>query len=245
MFQLGELTALVTGASGGIGAAIAKALDAQGARVAISGTKKENLEKLAKELKNDPVILPCNLKSNEEVEQLIPQAEQALGKVDILVNNAGLTKDNLLIRLKDEDWDEVIAVNLTSCFRLTRAAIKGMMKRNYGRIINMSSVVAEAGNVAQANYCASKAGMIGFTKSVATEYAKKGVTANCVAPGFIDTSMTSVLHDQVKESLLNNIPLKRMGTPEEIASIVAFLASREASYITGQTLHVNGGMYMA
>lgn len=248
MFSLNSYTALVTGASGGIGQAIAKTLAAQGARVALSGTRQEILEKIAAEIKqaygNDPVILPCSLTDAQAIESLIPSAEERLGKVDILVNNAGITRDNLAMRMKDEDWQQVLDVNLTACFRLCRAAVKTMMKRRYGRIINISSVVASVGNPGQVNYCASKAGMVGLSKALAHEVATRGITVNCIAPGFIESEMTGVLPETVKEKILNNIPLSRMGTPHEIATAAAYLSSLEAAYITGQTLHVNGGMEM-
>ena len=243
MFSLIGQTALVTGATGAIGHAIACALHAQGAKIAISGTREAMLQELAAKLEGT-VVLPCNLSDATAVESLFSRAEEALGKIDILVNNAGITRDNLAIRLKDEDWQQVIDVNLTSTFRLCRSAIKSMMKRRNGRIINISSVVAITGNPGQANYCAAKAGVIGMSKSLAQEVASRGITINCIAPGFIESSMTEVLPDAVKEKILSSIPMARMGTPDEIAAATAFLASPEAIYITGQTLHVNGGMAM-
>ncbi|MBX9805903.1 MAG: 3-oxoacyl-[acyl-carrier-protein] reductase [Alphaproteobacteria bacterium] len=250
MFQLNNLTALITGASGGIGSAIAKAFYAQGATIAISGTRVDALKALAAELKatggkNEIYIVPCNLSDAEAVEALFPKAEELMGKVDILVNNAGITRDGLTIRMKDEDWDQVLDVNLTSSFRLCRAALKSMMKNRHGRIINITSVVGVTGNSGQANYTASKAGLIGLSKSLAQEVASRGVTINCIAPGFITSSMTGVLSDAIKEKILNSIPQGRMGAPEEIASGAVFLASPEAAYITGQTLHINGGMLMS
>ncbi len=244
MFKLNGKKALITGASGGIGATIAKALHQQGAVVALSGTRREALEKVAQELKERVHILPCNLKNVEEVENLISQAEGIMEQVDILVNNAGITRDNLLMRMKDDEFSEVIDVNLGATFRLMRAAVKGMMKRRDGRIINITSIVGVTGNPGQANYCASKAGVIGMSKSLAQEIASRGITVNCVAPGFIQTPMTDVLPETHKEKLLTTIPQGRMGLPEEIAAGVAFLASAEAAYITGQTLHINGGMAM-
>ncbi|AIL12443.1 3-oxoacyl-ACP synthase [Candidatus Paracaedimonas acanthamoebae] len=244
MFNLNGKKALITGASGGIGAAIAKALHQQGAIVALSGTRREALDKVAQELKDRVYVLPCNLKNAEEIENLIPQAEGIMEQVDILVNNAGITRDNLMMRMKDDEFSEVIDVNLGATFRLMRAAIKGMMKRREGRIINITSIVGVTGNPGQANYCASKAAVIGMSKSLAQEIASRGITVNCVAPGFIQTPMTEILPEAHKEKLLTTIPQGRMGLPEEIAAGVAFLASAEAAYITGQTLHINGGMAM-
>ena len=243
MFNLNTYTALVTGASGGIGSAIASMLNSMGARVVLSGTRQSALEDVAQHLK-DPIILPCSLTDKDAIENLFPKAEEAVGKIDILVNNAGITKDSLIIRMKDEDWDAVLDVNLTATFRLCRAAAKSMMKRRYGRIVNISSVVATMGNAGQTNYCASKAGMIGFSKALAHEVASRGITVNCVAPGFIESAMTHDLPATVKEKILSSIPMGRMGTPTEIAAQVGFLATAEASYITGQTFHVNGGMDM-
>ena len=244
MFSLIGKTALITGASGGIGAAIAKALHDAGATIAISGTRVEALEKVKTEVGERVHILPCNLSNPEEVEKLVPAAEAALGGLDILVNNAGITKDGLAMRMKDEDWSSVIDVNLTANFRLARAAMKLMMRKRFGRIINITSIVGVTGNPGQANYVASKAGLIGLTKSIAQELATRGVTANCVAPGFIATPMTDGLNDKQKEAILARIPAARMGTPADIAAAVLYLASDEAGYVTGQTLHVNGGMAM-
>jgi 3-oxoacyl-[acyl-carrier protein] reductase len=244
MFDLTGRFALVTGASGGIGAAIAKALAERGAKVALSGTRVEALEATAAEIGGSPVILPCNLADAAATAALVGQAEEALGGLDILVSNAGLTKDGLLMRMKDEDWETVLNVNLGAYFRLARAAMRGMMKRRHGRIIGITSVVGVTGNGGQTNYAASKAGMIGFSKSLAAEVASRNITVNCVAPGFIATAMTDVLKDDQKEALLKNIPAGRLGTGADIAAAVAYLASDESAYVTGQTLHVNGGMAM-
>ena len=244
MFDLSGRTALVTGASGGIGAGVARALHAQGATVALSGTRREILVGLAEELKTRAHVFPCDLADKEQVEALVPSAEEAMGQVDILVANAGITRDNLLVQLRDEDWDQVIAVNLSATFRLSRAAVRGMMRRRFGRIIGMTSVVGVMGNAGQGNYAAAKAGMIGMLKSLAQEYAKRGVTANCVAPGFIATAMTEKLNEKQRDTLLTRVPAGRLGTPEDVAGAVVFLASNEASYVTGQTIHVNGGMAM-
>lgn len=244
MFNLTGKTALITGASGGIGAAIAKALHNAGATIAISGTRVEKLEELKSQIGENVHVLPCNLSSAEDVEKLIPAAEAAMGGLDILVNNAGITKDGLAMRMKDDDWQAVINVNLTSNFRLCRAAMRGMMKKRAGRIINITSIVGVTGNPGQANYVASKAGVIGLSKSLAQELATRGVTVNCIAPGFIATPMTDVLNEKQKEVILSKIPAGRMGRPEDIAAAVLFLASEEAGYVTGQTLHVNGGMAM-
>lgn len=244
MFDLTGKKALITGASGGIGRGIAKVLHTLGATVALSGTRREPLDRLATELKERVYILPCNLKVTEDVEKLVPQVEETLGQLDILVNNAGITKDGLILRMKDEDFEEVLNVNLTASFRLMRPAVKGMMKRRWGRIINISSVVGVTGNPGQANYCASKAGLIGLTKSLAQEVASRNITVNCVAPGFIASSMTDVLTEDQKKRISASIPQGRMGSPDDIAAGVAYLASEEASYITGQTLHINGGMLM-
>ena len=244
MFNLTGKTALITGASGGIGAAIAKALHAAGATIAISGTRIEKLEELKAQIGENVHVLPCNLSSAEDVEKLIPAAEAAMGGLDILVNNAGITKDGLVMRMKDEDWQAVIDVNLTSNFRLCRAAMRGMMKKRAGRIVNITSIVGVTGNPGQANYVASKAGVIGLSKSLAQELATRGVTVNCIAPGFIATPMTDVLNDKQKEGILAKIPAGRMGGPEDIAAAVLYLASDEAGYVTGQTLHINGGMAM-
>jgi 3-oxoacyl-[acyl-carrier protein] reductase len=243
MFDLTGKTALVTGASGGIGGAVARTLQAQGARVAISGTRREALDALAGEL-GGAVTLPCDLGDREAVEALIPKAEGALGQLDILVANAGIAKDNLLVQMRDEDWDQVLAVNLTATFRLARAAVKGMMRRRYGRLIGITSVVGVTGNAGQSNYTAAKAGMIGMFKSIAKEYAKRGVTANCVAPGFIATPMTDKLNDKQREAILAMVPAGRLGDGADVAAAVLYLASDEAAYVTGQTLHVNGGMAM-
>jgi len=244
MFSLTGKTALITGASGGIGAAIAKALYEAGAVIAISGTRVEVLQQLKDEIGEGVHILPCNLSSAEDVEKLVPAAEAALGGLDILVNNAGITKDGLAMRMKDEDWQSVIDVNLTANFRLSRAAMRLMMKKRWGRIINITSIVGVTGNPGQANYVASKAGLIGMTKSLAQELASRNVTVNCIAPGFIATPMTEALNDKQKEAILGRIPAGRMGGPTDIASAVVYLASQEAGYVTGQTIHVNGGMAM-
>ena len=244
MFNLTGKTALITGASGGIGAAIAKTLHAAGATIAISGTRQAVLEELKAQIGENVHVLPCNLSNAEDVEKLIPSAEAAMGGLDILVNNAGITKDGLAMRMKDEDWQSVIDVNLTSNFRLCRAAMRGMMKKRWGRIINITSIVGVTGNPGQVNYVASKAGIIGMTKSIAQELAARNVTVNCVAPGFIATPMTDVLNDKQKEAILGRIPAGRMGGPNDIAAAVIYLASEEAGYVTGQTLHVNGGMAM-
>ncbi|HIJ61352.1 MAG TPA: 3-oxoacyl-[acyl-carrier-protein] reductase [Rhodospirillaceae bacterium] len=244
MFDLQGKTALVTGASGGIGGAIARALAAQGATVALSGTRREALDALAAELAPGTPVLPCNLADAASVEQLAKDAEAALGSLDILVNNAGLTRDGLVLRMKDEDWQAVLDVNLGAAFRLSRAALRGMMKRRWGRIVNITSVVGVTGNPGQVNYAASKAGMIGMSKALAQEVASRGITVNCVAPGFITSAMTEVLNEDQKTRLLANIPQGRMGDAAEVAAAVVFLASGEAAYVTGQTLHVNGGMAM-
>ena len=243
MFDLTGRTALVTGATGGIGGSIARALHAQGAKVALSGTRREALDALAAELGGAPV-LPCDLSDKDAVEALVPAAEAALGHLDILVANAGITKDNLFVALRDEDWEQVLNVNLTSTFRLARAAVKTMMRRRFGRVIGITSVVGVTGNPGQSNYTAAKAGMIGMFKSVAKEYAKRGVTANCVAPGFIATAMTEKLNDKQREAILTMVPANRLGSGDDIAAAVVYLASNEAAYVTGQTLHVNGGMAM-
>jgi 3-oxoacyl-[acyl-carrier protein] reductase len=244
VFDLTGKNALITGASGGIGVGIARALHAAGASVALSGTRVEPLEALAAELGGRAHVLPCNLSSAEEVEGLIKRGIEAMGSVDILVNNAGITRDGLAMRMSDEDWTSVIDVNLTSTFRLCRAAVRGMMKARWGRIINISSVVGTTGNAGQANYAASKAGMVAMSKSIAEEVASRGITVNCLAPGFIATAMTDKLNDAQRKSILDGVPAGRMGEPAEIAAAVLFLASLEASYITGATLHVNGGMDM-
>jgi len=244
MFELNGLSALVTGATGGLGGAMARALHAQGATVAISGTRREALEALAAELGERVHVLPCNLADKAEVEALVPAAESAMGQLDILVNNAGVTKDGLFMRMKDDDWDAVLAINLTSAFRLSRAALKGMMKRRFGRIIGITSVVGVTGNPGQGNYAASKAGMIGMSKSLAAEVATRNITVNCIAPGFIASPMTDSLTEKQKEAILGTIPAARLGSGEDIAAALVYLASREAGYVTGQTLHVNGGMAM-
>lgn len=244
MFDLTGKSALVTGASGGIGADIARALHLAGATVGLSGTRTAPLEALATELGSRAHVLPCNLSKPEEVEGLVKRAFEAMGSVDILVNNAGITRDGLAMRMSDEDWQAVIDVNLTSVFRLCRAAIRGMMKARWGRIVNISSVVGQTGNAGQVNYAASKAGMVGLSKSLAAEVASRGITVNCVAPGFIETAMTDKLNDAQKTGILTAVPAGRMGKPVEIAAAVLYLASAEAGYVTGATLHVNGGMTM-
>ena len=244
MFDLTGKTALVTGASGGIGKDIARALVQAGAVVGLSGTRREALEALAADIGGTTHILPCNLASREETDKLIPAAEAAMGGVDILVNNAGVTRDMLFMRLKDEDWDTVLEINLTSAFRLSRAALRGMMKKRFGRIIGITTVVGVTGNPGQGNYAAAKAGMIGMSKSLAGEVAARGITVNCVAPGFIESPMTDALTEAQKERILSAVPAGRLGTGADVASAVVFLASAEAGYVTGQTLHVNGGMAM-
>jgi 3-oxoacyl-[acyl-carrier protein] reductase len=244
MFFLASKHALITGASGGIGAAIAKALHGQGATVALSGTRQEALDKLAAELGARTHVLPCNLADAAATAELVRRAEAAMGAVDILVNNAGLNRDGLMLRMKDEDWQAVIDVDLTAAFRLSRAAIKGMAKRRWGRIVNVTSIVGAIGNPGQANYAAAKAGLAGMTKALAQEMATRGITANCVAPGFIDTTMTSALTEEQRAKLAAKIPAEKFGTPADVAAAVVFLASDEAAYVTGQTLHVNGGMVM-
>lgn len=244
MFNLQGKKALITGATGGIGGAIAKSLSEAGAVVVLSGTKEEKLKVLSAEIKGENHILPCNLSNVEEVEALFDKAETLVGQIDILVCNAGITKDGLAIRMKNEDWDEVLNVNLKSSFILNRNAIKKMMRRKYGRIINIASVVGVSGNPGQANYVASKAGMIGMSKSFALEVASRGITINCIAPGFIASQMTDVLNDAQKQGILASIPQGEMGTPNDIAAGATYLASDEARYVTGQTLHINGGMLM-
>ncbi|MDE3810936.1 3-oxoacyl-[acyl-carrier-protein] reductase [Sinorhizobium meliloti] len=244
MFDLSGRKALVTGASGGIGEEIARMLHAQGAVVGLHGTRVEKLETLANTLGERVRIFPANLSDRAEVKALGEKAEADLGGVDILVNNAGITKDGLFVRMSDEDWDNVIEVNLTAVFRLTRELTHPMMRRRFGRIVNITSVVGVTGNPGQANYCASKAGMIGFSKSLAQEIATRNVTVNCVAPGFIESAMTGKLNDKQKEGIMSAIPMRRMGSGAEVASAVAYLASNEAGYVTGQTIHVNGGMAM-
>ncbi len=245
MFSLEGKKALITGASGGIGAAIAKSLHEAGATLAISGTRAAVLEELKASLGGDSVsCVPCNLSNPEDVEKLVPAADAAMGGLDILVNNAGITRDGLAMRMKDEDWQSVLDVNLTASFRLARAAMKIMMKKRWGRIVTITSVVGVTGNPGQANYVASKAGIIGMSKSLAQELASRSVTVNCVAPGFIASPMTDALNDKQKEAILGRIPSGRMGTGAEVAAAVLYLASEEAAYVTGQTLHVNGGMAM-
>jgi 3-oxoacyl-[acyl-carrier protein] reductase len=244
MFDLTGKKALVTGASGGIGEAVARVLHAQGATVGLHGTRVEKLEALAAELGDRVKLFPADLSSREQVKALGQKAEADLEGVEILVNNAGITKDGLYVRMSDADWDSVLEINLTAVFRLTRELTHPMMRRRHGRIINITSVVAVTGNPGQANYCASKAGMIGLTKSLAQEIATRNVTVNCVAPGFIESAMTDKLNDKQKEAIMGAIPSRRMGTGPEVAAAVAFLASAEAGYITGQTIHVNGGMAM-
>jgi len=245
MFDLSGKAALVTGASGGIGGAIAKTLHGQGAKVVLSGTRAEALEALRAELGEGAFIAAANLSDIASIEALPKAAEEAAGAgIDILVNNAGITKDNIFMRMKDEEWDQVIAVNLTAAFRLSRAVLRGMMKKRWGRIIQITSVVGATGNAGQGNYAAAKAGLVGMTKSLAAEVASRNITVNAVAPGFIQTAMTDVLTDQQKEMIGQRIPAGRMGMPSEIAAAVAYLASQEAAYVTGETIHVNGGMAM-
>jgi len=244
MFDLTGKNALITGASGGIGGEIAKALYAAGATVALSGTRVAPLEALAGELGDRAHVTPCNLSDRDAVGALVGQAAEAMGSVDILVNNAGITKDNVFMRMSDEEWDQVLEVNLTSTMRLCRSAIRPMMKARFGRIVNITSVVGEAGNPGQANYAASKAGVAGMSRAIAKEVATRGITVNCVAPGFIETPMTDKLNDQQKDAINGQIPAARMGTVTEVAAAVVFLASVEAGYVTGSTVHVNGGMAM-
>ena len=244
MFDLSGKTALVTGASGGIGVAIAEALHAAGATVGLHGTRKERLEEIAGTLGERAHVLPADISTAEGVKALAEAATSALGQVDILVNNAGITRDGLFVRMSDEDWDAVLDINLKSVFRLTRELVYPMMRRKGGRVINISSVVGVTGNPGQGNYCASKAGLIGMSKSLAGEIASRGVTVNCIAPGFIETPMTDALNDKQKEAILGAVPAKRLGSGDEVASAVVYLASDEAAYVTGQTLHVNGGMAM-
>ena len=243
MFDLTGKGALVTGATGGIGGDIAKALKDQGAKVAISGTREDRLQALAGEL-GGVAALPCNLKDRAAVANLAAQAEGAVGTLDIVVNNAGITRDNLFMRMRDEEWDDVIAVNLTATFVLCRAAVRNMMRRRYGRIINIASISGVLGNPGQGNYAASKAGMVGMTKSLAREVASRGITANCIAPGFIETPMTGALNEKQVEAIAGAIPAGVFGKPEDIAAAVVYLASSESRYVTGETIHVNGGMAM-
>ena len=244
MFDLKGKGALVTGASGGIGGAIARALHAQGANVAISGTNKEKLDALAADLGSRVFVLPCDLRDRVAVAKLGEEAEKVLGQVDILVNNAGITHDNLFMRMKDEEWDDVIAVNLTSVFILIRYILRNMMRRRYGRIVNIASISGVLGNPGQPNYAASKAGLVGMTKSLAREVSSRGITANCIAPGFISTPMTDALTPKQVEAIAAAIPAQKFGKPEDVAAAVVFLASDEAGYITGETMHINGGMVM-
>jgi 3-oxoacyl-[acyl-carrier protein] reductase len=247
MFDLNNRVALVTGASGGLGSAIARALHRQGAKVVLSGTRRDALDALAAELGDGAqgtFVAPCNLSDREAVERLVPEAEALAGPLDILVNNAGVTRDGLFLRMKDEDWDTVLTVNLTSAFRLSRAALKGMMKRRHGRIVNITSVVGVTGNAGQGNYAASKAGLIGMSKSLAAEVASRNITVNCIAPGFIASPMTDALNDKQREAILATIPAARLGEGADIGAACVYLASSEAAYVTGQTLHVNGGMAM-
>jgi 3-oxoacyl-[acyl-carrier protein] reductase len=242
MFDLQGRKALVTGATGGIGGAIARALHARGASVTLSGTREAALEQLAGTFGERVHVAAANLGDAESVEALLPAAEAAMGGLDILVNNAGVTRDNLLLRMKDEEWEAVISVNLTAAFRLSRAAVKGMMRRRYGRIVNIGSVVGAIGNPGQVNYAASKAGLVGMTKALAAEVATRGITVNCVAPGFVESPMTDELNDAQKATILGTVPMGRLGKADEIAAAVVYLASSEGAYVTGQTLHVNGGM---
>ena len=244
MFDLTGKTALVTGATGGIGGSIAKALHAQGATVGVSGRNEEKLKALAAELGNNVHVLAADLSNSEAIDSLVKSAEEAMGQIDILVNNAGLTRDNLSMRMKDEEWQEVLDVNLTAPFKLAKAVQRGMMKRRHGRIVNISSVVGTTGNPGQCNYVASKAGMVGWTKAMAAEVASRGITINCVAPGFIATAMTDALTDDQKEKINATIPMGRMGADADIAAAVTYLASDESAYVTGATIHVNGGMAM-
>ncbi len=244
MFDLSGKGALVTGATGGIGGSIARALKEQGAKVAISGTREDRLNALAAELGGDVIVLPCNLKDRDAVAALPGQAESALGTLDILVNNAGITKDNLFMRMSNEEWDDVIAVNLTATFVLCRTVLRTMMRRRHGRIINISSISGVVGNPGQGNYAASKAGMVGMTKSLAREVASRGITANCISPGFIETPMTGELNEKQVATIAAAIPAGAFGKPEDIAAAVIYLASDEARYVTGETIHVNGGMAM-
>ncbi len=244
MFNLKDKKALVTGATGGIGASIAKAFHTAGATVAISGTRENVLQDLASELGDRVYVIPANISDPESIESLAKQAEEQMGAVDILVNNAGVTKDGLMMRMSDEDWQKVLEINLTGAFRLSRSVMRGMMKRRTGRIINISSIVGVTGNPGQVNYAASKAGLIGFSKSMAQEVASRGITVNCIAPGFIETPMTDALTDEQKQALIGRIPSGKLGTPEDIAAACVYLASEEAQYMTGQTLNINGGMAM-
>jgi 3-oxoacyl-[acyl-carrier protein] reductase len=244
MFDLSGKAALVTGASGGIGGAIARALHKQGATVTLSGTRADALEKLKGELGERAHVIAARMDDAADIDRLVKEAEAVMGKIDILVNNAGITRDNISMRMKDEEWEKVLQVNLTGTFRLTRAAMRGMMRRRHGRVINITSIVGVTGNPGQANYAAAKAGLIGMSKSLAQELASRAITVNCIAPGFIATPMTDVLTDEQKKGILGRVPADRLGTPDEIAAGVVYLASDEAAYVTGQTLHINGGMAM-
>ena len=244
MFDLSGKAALVTGASGGIGGAVARALHMQGATVCLSGTRSEALERLRAALGERVHVVAARMDDAADIDRLAKEAEAAMGKLDILVNNAGITRDNISMRMKDEEWEKVLQVNLTGTFRLTRAAMRGMMRRRFGRVINITSIVGVTGNPGQANYAAAKAGLIGMSKSLAQELASRGITVNCVAPGFIATPMTDVLGEDQKKAILARVPADRLGAPEEVAAAVVYLASNEAAYVTGQTLHVNGGMAM-
>ena len=244
MFALKNRKALVTGASGGIGGAISRALHAQGVVVALAGRNRQALEKLKSELGNNSEVIVGDFRQADTVETMLEKANEFLGGIDILINNAGLTRDNLALRIKDEDWQAVIDINLTTAFRLSRSALRSMMKSRWGRIINITSIVGATGNAGQANYAASKAGIVGMSKAIAAEVAGRGITVNCIAPGFIDTAMTQSLNDDQIQKMLDSIPIGRLGRPEDVAACAAFLASEEAAYITGQTLHVNGGMAM-
>ena len=244
MFDLGGKHALVTGASGGIGGAIARALHGRGARVALSGTRRDALETLAGGLGEGAHVVPCDLADKAAVAALAKQAESAMGGLDIVVNNAGITRDGLAVRMSDDDWEAVIGVNLTAGFAIARAALRGMMKQRWGRIISITSVVGATGNPGQANYAAAKAGTVGMTKALAAEVASRGITANCIAPGLVETAMTGNLGEKARDAMLSRIPVGRIGTPEDVACCAVFLASDEAAYVTGQTLHVNGGLAM-
>ena len=244
MFDLSGMTALVTGASGGIGSAVARALAGQGARVALSGTREDALRRVADEIGGESVILPTNLSDAAAVDALVPQAVERLGKLDILINNAGVTRDNLAMRMKDEEWSDVIRINLEAAFRLSRAAMKPMMRAKHGRIISVTSVVGATGNPGQANYAASKAGLVGMSKAIAQEVASRGITVNCIAPGFISSPMTDTLPEAQKSALLGRIPAGKLGEGSDVAAAAVYLASREAAYVTGQVIHVNGGMAM-
>nr|WP_295371926.1 3-oxoacyl-[acyl-carrier-protein] reductase [uncultured Sphingosinicella sp.] len=244
MFDLSGMTALVTGASGGIGSAVAKALAGQGARVALSGTREEALRSVQEEVGGDSIILPANLSDAAAVDALVPRAVEQFGKLDILVNNAGVTRDNLAMRMKDEEWSDVIRINLEAAFRLARAALKPMMRAKHGRIISITSVVGTTGNPGQANYAASKAGLVGMSKALAQEVASRNITVNCIAPGFIQSAMTDALPDAQKQALLGRIPAGKLGEGSDVAAAAVYLASREGAYVTGQTIHVNGGMAM-